>query len=279
VAALAFFSWFGTSVVPIEPAAIAVLAMLVSVTAEALAVQGWTFSVLRSMPEVDPDAPRLTTGDIWRFFRPLALTAIMATFTQPLLTASIASASVAWGSPNTQVVGVAAYALAWSVAILAFGPTLSMTQASITWHKNRDPLVRERGRRVILGVGVGLAVFIALVAFSPLGPWLFTAVLQGPPATSEVALQTLRMFVPMPLLHSAAFMLRGRLIALGHPGAVRRSQMIDIGALFLLVLLATGPLTPLLQGAPAAPFAAIAYNLMLSVDIGVLLLTLRGLRR
>src|SRR5437588_474370 len=42
VVALALFSWLGTGVVKIEPAAIAVLAMLVSVTAEAVAVNGWT---------------------------------------------------------------------------------------------------------------------------------------------------------------------------------------------------------------------------------------------
>jgi hypothetical protein len=279
VAALAFFSWFGTSVVHIEPAAIAVLSMLVSVTAEALAVQGWTFSVLRTMPEVDPGAPPLTTGDIWRFFRPLALTAIMSTLVQPLLTAGIASASVAWGSANAQVVDVAAYALTWSVASLVFGPTLSMTQASITWHKNHDRVVRERGRRVIVGVGFVLAGIIALVAFSPVGAWLFTTVLQAPPATSGVALQALRVFVPMPLLHSISFMLRGRIIAAGHPAVVRRSQMIDIGALFLLTLVATGAAAPLLQGAPAAPFAVLAYNLMLCVDIAVLSLSLRGLRR
>jgi Na+-driven multidrug efflux pump len=279
IVALAFFSWLGTSVVPIEPAAIATLAMLVSVTAEALAVQGWTLSILRTMPEVDPGAPPLTTGDIWRFFRPLALTAIMSTLTQPLLTASIASASTAWGSPNTQVVDVAAYALTWSVASLVFGPTLSLTQASITWHKNHDPVLRARARRLIAGVGVGLSVILALVAFSPLGAWLFNTVLQGPPATSEAALQTLRLFVPMPILHSISFMLRGRVIALGHPGVVRRSQMIDIFALFLLVLLATGGAAPLLQGMPAAPFAAVAYNLMICVDIGVLLFSLRSLTR
>ena len=67
--------------------------------------------------------------------------------------------------------------------------------------------------------------------------------------------------------------------AAGHPAVVRRSQMIDIGALFLLVLVATGAAAPLLQGAPAAPFAVLAYNLMLCVDIAVLLLSLRGLRR
>ena len=74
-------------------------------------------------------------------------------------------------------------------------------------------------------------------------------------------------------------MLRGRMIALGQPGVVRRSQMIDIAALFVLVWLATGPAAPLLQGMPAAPFAALAYNLMLVVDIGVLAFSLRPLRR
>ena len=78
---------------------------------------------------------------------------------------------------------------------------------------------------------------------------------------------------------AASFMLRGRMIARGHPATVRRAQMIDIGALFLLVLLVTGPAAPLLQGMPAAPFAAIAYNLMLAVDIAVLALSLRPPRR
>ena len=55
--ALALFSWLGTAVVKLEPAAIAVLAMLVSVTAEAVAVNGWTQKVLRSMPENTPAAP------------------------------------------------------------------------------------------------------------------------------------------------------------------------------------------------------------------------------
>jgi len=43
--------------------------------------------------------------------------------------------------------------------------------------------------------------------------------------------------------------------------------------------LVTGPAAPLLQGMPAAPFAAIAYNLMLVVDIAVLALSLRPPRR
>jgi hypothetical protein len=75
-AGLAFFGWLGTSVVRIEPAAIAVLAMLVSVTAEAVAVHGWTQRVIRTMPETTPGGPAPSYRDLWRFIFPLSGTAV-----------------------------------------------------------------------------------------------------------------------------------------------------------------------------------------------------------
>ena len=76
-AGLVFFGWLGTSVVHIEPAAIAVLAMLVSVTAEAAAVLGWTNRILRMMPETTPGTIAPTYRDVWQFFFPLGATSIM----------------------------------------------------------------------------------------------------------------------------------------------------------------------------------------------------------
>ena len=155
---LLFFGWLGTSVIHIEPSAIAVLAMLVSVTAEAAAVHGWTGRILRSMPESIPGKPAPTYRDLWRFIFPLSGTSIMSTLVQPVVTGGIATAAIAWASPNGSVVAVASYAIAWSMAFLVFGPTLSMTQASIAWSSNPNPQVRERGPRVILTFGVGLAL-------------------------------------------------------------------------------------------------------------------------
>jgi hypothetical protein len=279
VAGLIFFGWLGTSVVPIQPAAIAVLAMLVSVTAEAVAVQGWTNRILRAMPETTPGKPAPTYRDIWRFCFPLSATSIMSTLMQPLLTAGIAAAAVAWASPSGPVVAVASYAVAWSLAALVFGPTLSMTQASIAWNKSDDPSVRERGPRVILGVGLGLAALMAIASFTPAIYWVFTAVLDAPPTTASLAVDVTRWFIPMPILHSTSYMLRGRLIAMGRPTVVRRAQLIDLVTLFAIVFLATnGPLVALLHGAPAAPFASLAYDLMLCVDIAVLFWSLRTLR-
>jgi Na+-driven multidrug efflux pump len=277
--ALVFFGWLGTNVFRLEPTAIAVLAMLVSVTAESLAVQGWTTRVLRTMPEDTPGKAAPTFRDLWHFFFPLSGTAIMSTLVQPVLTAGIASAAVAWASPNGSVVAVASYAVAWSVAFLVFGPTLSMTQASIAWHGSDNPQVRERGPRVILGVGVALGLLMVLAALSGFARWLFTTVIQAPPETAAMAVDVTYWLIPMPILHAASFMLRGKLIALHEPRIVRRSQFIDLVFLMLLVGSATTPfVASLLHGVPAAPLAAVAYNLMLVVDITVLYTSLRQKR-
>ena len=277
VVALIFFGWLGTSVIHIEPAAIAVLAMLVSVTAEAAAVHGWTGRVLRSMPESTPGKAPPTYGDIRRFFFPLAGTAVMSTMMQPVVTAGIASAAVAWASPNGSVVAVASYAIAWSMAFLVFGPTLSMTQASIAWNSSSDPETREKGPRVLIGFGIGLAALMALATFTPFSHWLFTTIIQAPPLTAESAVDVAHWLIPMPVLHSISFFLRGKLIARGNPRAIRRAQLVDLVAIFVIIQLATnGPLVGLLQGAPAAPLAAVAYNVMLLVDITILSLSLRA---
>lgn len=276
--ALAFFGWLGTQVFYIEPAAIAVLAMLVSVTSESVAVHNWTTRVLRNIPETAHNEPALSYRDLSRFVFPLSATSIMSTLTNPVLTAGIASAAVAWASPNGSVVAVASYSIAWSVAFLVYGPTLSMTQASIAWHSSPDPHTRERGPRVIVVAGIVLGLLVALVAFTPLAYLVFTGLLDAPEQTAQAAAMVTRWLVPMPVLGSISFMLRGKLISRGEPGAVRRTQFFDLLAMVAMVLLATNqPIAGLLQGFEAGPMAALAYNIMLCVDIAILLISLRAL--
>jgi len=195
------------------------------------------------------------------------------TLVQTVLTAGIASAAIAWASPNGSVVDVASYSIAWSVAFLVFGPTLSMTQASIAWHSSPDPQVRRRGPRLIVAIGIGLGVIMALATFTPFAYWLFTTLLQTQPQTAAMAVDVARWLVPMPLLNAGSFMLRGKLIARHRPGAVRLAQFIDLAAMVLIIVLAL--VLPLFHGLPAAPLAAVAYDLMLCVDIAVLTMSLR----
>ncbi len=277
--ALLFFGWLGTSVIHIEPSAIAVLAMLVSVTAEAAAVHGWTGRILRSMPEATPGKAAPTYRELWRFIFPLSGTSIMSTLVQPVVTGGIASAAIAWASPSGSVVAVASYAIAWSMAFLVFGPTLSMTQASIAWNSSPDPDVRERGPRVLLTFGFGLALLMAVATFTPFAYWLFTVLLDTQPVTADAAVSVAHWLVPMPILHATSFMLRGKLIAGHRPDLVRMTQFFDLLSIVAIIALATGPFASIFRGAPAGPLAAIAYNMMLVVDIAILLLSLRVLSR
>jgi hypothetical protein len=200
----------------------------------------------------------------------------MSTLVQPVVTAGIASAAIAWASPDGGVVAVASYAIAWSMAFLVFGPTLSMTQASIAWASSPDPEVRRLGPHVIMGVGVGLALLMALASFTPFAYWLFTYLIQSPPTTAAAAVEVAHWLVPMPILHSASFMLRGKLIARREPKAVRRAQLVDLISIVIIIQLAIHePVASLFHGLPAAPLAAAAYNLMLCVDIMILLWSLR----
>jgi hypothetical protein len=202
----------------------------------------------------------------------------MSTLVQPMMRAGIASAAIAWASPDGSVVSVASYQIAWTLAFLTFGPTLSMTQASITWNSSPEPSVRQRGPRLIVGLGVALACLMAVVAFTPLAHWLFGTLIGAPEQTALGAAAVARWLVPMPILHSISFMLRGKLIARRDPRAVRLAQFFDLAAVVTIILLATNPASPLttwFHNMPAAVLAAIAYDLMLCVDISILLLALR----
>jgi len=121
---------------------------------------------------------------------------------------------------------------------------------------------------------------MALATFSPFSHWLFTTIIQAPPLTAASAVDVAHWLVPMPILHAFSFMLRGRLIAKGNPRAVRRAQLIDLIAIVVIIQLATnGPLVEILKGAPAAPLAALAYNVMLVVDIIILRISLGAIVR
>ena len=87
---------------------------------------------------------------------------------------------------------MASYAIAWSVAFLVFGPTLSMTQASIAWHSSPDLRVRERGPRLIIALGFCLGALMALATFTPFAYWLFTTLLHTQPQTAAIAVDVAR---------------------------------------------------------------------------------------
>ena len=260
---------------------IGTLAMLISVTAEAAYTDVAARRLLAGLPDADPsDSARraLTLRALWDVFWPLAGTAIINTLNRPLLSAGIAAVAVAAAGAGAEEPALAAWGVAWGLAVLLYGPTLTLSQVSIAWEKDPRPGMTERGARVILGIGLLLAGALAGIAFTPLAGWLLGEVYVVTPALAAVAQPVMQIVVPVPLLMAASALVRGRLIARGRPRAVRTAQIVDL--LVLAAVLTLGLTWPLPLPRPGGALVAALGMLAVGVsDLSVLAWRLRSVKR
>ena len=256
---------------------IGALAMLLSVTAEALYTDLVARRLLRALPAADPTDPArapLTLGALWEVFWPLAGTTVLNTLNRPLLSAGIAAAGLAAAGTHGSEEALAAWGVGWGVIMLINGATLVLSQVAIAWDADPRPGLRGRGARVILGAGVILTALVALVAWTPLVDWLLGEIYVVTPALAAVATPVIRLLVPVPILAAAGALLRGRLIARGRARAVRTAQLVDLAV--LLVVLGLGTHWSLSPPAPGgALLGAVATLAVLLSDAAVLAWSLR----
>jgi Na+-driven multidrug efflux pump len=210
---------------------IGALAMVVSVTAEAVYTDLAARRLLRALPAAVPGdllLHPLTRRALWDVFWPLAGTGLLNMLNRPLLSAGIAASAVAVVGAGADEAALAAWGLAWSLVMLVNGATLLFSQVAIAWDADPRPGMGPRGARVLLGMGVTLAGVLVALAFTPVAHWLLGQVYGAPPALIALAEPVLRLLVPLPLLMAAGAILRGRLIARGRARAGRTAQLVDI---------------------------------------------------
>jgi hypothetical protein len=251
---------------------IGALAMLGSVTAEAVYTDLIARRLLRALPAADPATPArapLTLGALWDVFWPLVGTTVLNTLSRPLLSAGIAAAGALVGGPHGSEEALAAWGVSWGVIMLINGATLVLSQVAIAWDADPRPGLRARGTRVILGAGLALTALVGLVAWTPLAGWLLGEIYAVPATLAAEAIPVIRLLVPVPLLAAAGGLLRGWLIARGRSRAVRTAQIIDLAV--LLLVLALGTHWPDPATAPSgALLGALATLAMLTTDAAVL---------
>jgi hypothetical protein len=221
---------------------IGALAMLGSVTAEAVYTDLIARRLLRALPAADPADPArapLTLGALWDVFWPLAGTTVLNTLSRPLLSAGIAAAGAVVGGSHGSEEALAAWGVSWGVISLINGATLVLSQVAIAWDADPRPGLRGRGARVILGAGLGLAALVGLVAWTPLAGWLLGEIYAVSPDLAAEATPVIQLLVPVPLLAAVGGLWRGRLIARGRARAVRTAQIVDLGVLLLVLGLGT----------------------------------------
>jgi Na+-driven multidrug efflux pump len=179
---------------------------------------------------------RLSFSTLARFYRPLALSGLLMTLQQPVITAALSRTAGAQKS-------LAAYGLALSIAVFLESP-IQMLLAAGTALARDEASFRLLRRFSALG-GATLSGLAAMLAFTPLGRALLLDVLKAPPPVVPHALLALRILLPWPLvvawrrLYQGVLIRRGETRAVGYATAGR--LLVIAGAAFFLVSRAGWP--------------------------------------
>ncbi len=213
----------GLLLMPDRGALVAGLAMDLSVTIEALVITLATRPVLRSdsfqADATEGGQPSLTMQELWRFYRPLAVTTLLRQTTRPVLNAGIAAAEMARTS-------LAAWPVTWGFTILIAGPAWSLQQ--LTTALAVDELAYRRVRTFSLMLSAIFGLLLALVVFTPLYDLVMGGIYNLSPELQDLARPAMQLMVIYPFLMGAQSLLRGVLIRGGCTGAVRAAMTANV---------------------------------------------------
>lgn len=155
------------------------------------------------MPGLDST---ITLKQFVRFYIPLVATSYLLTATNPLLAAALARTS----DPATALAG---YGVAFALIGVIYAPLLVVQQVAAQRLISGGDI--QSVRRLTAVVGVLLSVFAALVAFTPVGVFIFQRIVGVQDAILDEALSAMTALWPVPILTGIRALHQGRLVA-GH---------------------------------------------------------------
>lgn len=152
---------------------------------------------------------------------------------------------------------LAAFGVAWSLTTILTGPLQMLHHAPLVYVSQiNDPLM-PKVRRFCLGVGLVVCLAMLGVAWTPLGPWLVGSVLSIPPDIVPAALNTLAALSFFPLIASWRESYWGVLMRQRRTSIIGVARLANLILVFVVVLLAFGPLKGVLVLHPAVVGALI----------------------
>ncbi len=142
-----------------------------------------------------------------RFYAPLAVTSLLLTGTDPILTAAL-------GRTQDPTIALAGYAVAFAVCGVLYAPLLVVQQVAAS------RLLQASGGfapviRFAYATGVVLSGIGAAIAFTPLGEFVFGWMINASPPVEAEAMSAMRILWVAPFLTAVRAAHQGRLVA-GH---------------------------------------------------------------
>jgi O-antigen/teichoic acid export membrane protein len=148
----------------------------------------------------------ITLKQFARFYVPLVATSYLLTSTNPLLAAALARTA----DPATALAG---YGVAFALIGVIYAPLLVVQQVAAQRLISGGDI--QSVRRFTAVMGVALSIFAALVAFTPIGVFIFERIVGIHDAILDEALSAMTALWPVPLLTGIRAVHQGRLVA-GH---------------------------------------------------------------
>ena len=172
----------------------------------------------------------LTLRRFTRFYAPLAATSLLLTLTNPLLTSAM-SRSV------NPAVALAGFAVAFSLCGVLYSPLLVGQQVAATrlLAGGQFGPIRAFWRRI----GTLLSLVTLAVGLSPLGDWVFGAVMGVSGDIFDEARLAITLLAPVPLLTAIRAVHQGRLVAGHHTDPIALATGARTAVLALVAVLLT----------------------------------------
>ncbi len=197
------------------------------------------FSGQRLVPE---GSAEVRYKEVWRFYLPLVASALLVSMGKPFINAALAR------MPDSAV-GLAAFSIASSLAWVFISAVQTLHQVVMVFA--RDLEGQEAILRFIKACSIVVTAVLCLVAYSPLGNWVFTNLIGAPAETLSATLAATRTLAWFPLIIGWVEYSTGLLLLEQSTRVVSLAKTINLGGTIIFVLL----LGPRLPGAVAAPLA------------------------
>lgn len=173
----------------VESASVGAIIFLTGMIIEAIVSFIEGRSLLKSMPAVKPEHPVEGTKDVFAFYRPMLLSSLIAVIGGPAINAML-------GKTADISLAVASFAIAASLTQLMQSFFSYIHQIVLNFYR-KDAAAVRRFTVTLAFIPAGL---LALLSYSPLGPWFLAHVMGVDGRLLEASLDTLRVFILMTLV-------------------------------------------------------------------------------
>lgn len=242
------------AVAPLSGIMICAIALMCSVSAEAMFIHVAARRVIAELPESADEKP-LTLGSLSKFHFPLTITTMVTLSTGLVITEALKRV------PDS-VTAMAGWQVALTMVWLHRTIVFALPEVVITLYKG--PESESVLRRFSLGVGFGLSGLMFLFALTGIDRLIFSQLLGASPQTVETAHQAFLLQGFLPLISAIQSFARGVLTA-KHQN-VSRLYAVMLSLAVLVGLLALG----VAMGLPGIQVAAAAMSISLLVELMVL---------